>query len=559
MKGVVTVVPAMFATVPNSRLIEIARYPRIAWVDADRSGNPELDQHKTSLGLVTGFWANGLSGGTLDVGVLDTGVYQAHPAFAGHRFESNFGTTDPDGHGTGMAGIFASGDATYTGMAFGCDTICIAQAGFETTSMAGMNYLVTMTSEKPEVINYSFGNGRANDVDYSAFDQFFDGAISKFNVMVSKSTGNNGYGTTTITHPAPAFNLMASANMDDRNTATRNDDIITGSSSRGPTLAGRKKPDITAPGTDTMTTRNFGSGFVNLGGTSSASPHTGGGFLLVRQLGATTTYGGKAVLLNAADAWDDNNTQLTGDDGPVVGSKWNRTFGWGYLDLGEAYANGPDLFEDEIAAPVGGIRRFKLCKGSMFTGEKATLVWNRHVLFNGTQNPNQIEGLSNLDLVAYSQANTNVLGQSASAVDNVEQIDVDADTAVVLKVYTTGSFDPQVITEGYGLATEEDFGATSGTSNPTSMFFVVESAGSTNNLQQRIEMFNFVTGQWVLARVDPIGVSDATHAAAAPGPQSNFVDPNTNAVLARVGARSTGPSFMFPWHYRIDLVGWFID
>ena len=454
--GVTSAVTAMFAVLPNSKIREIAQYHRIAQIDLDSKGFPELDTQKTSLGLVTGFWANSITGGSLDVGVLDTGVFQAHSAFAGHRFESNAGVTDPDGHGTGIAGIMASNNATYTGMAFGCDTICVATAGGNSTSMTGMNYLVTGTTEKPENVNYSFGNGRANDIDYSPFDAFFDGTIDTFNIMVSKSTGNNGFGTTTITHPAPAFNLLASANMDDLDTSARTDDIITSSSSRGPTLGGRKKPDITAPGTDTMTTNRTG-GFSNLGGTSSASPHTGGGIVLARQLGATTTYGAKAVLLNAADAWTDANTQTTGDDGPVAGSQWNKTFGWGYLDLGEAYANGTDLFENTMPAPGAGQRRFKLFKGQMFVGEKATLVWNKHVLFNGAQSPTQIEDLSNLDLVVYNRQTNQAVGTSASAIDNVEQVDVDADGPVVVKVYTTGQFDPQITNEGYALATEEAF------------------------------------------------------------------------------------------------------
>jgi serine protease AprX len=454
--GVTTAVTAMFATVPNQLVRKIAAYSRIAWLDLDVEGSAELDMQKTSLGLVTGFWGNSFTGGPLDVGVLDTGVYQAHPAFNGHRFESNAGVTDPDGHGTGIAGIMASTNATYTGMVFGCDTICVATAGGNSTSMTGMNYLVTATTEKPENVNYSFGNGRANDIDYSPFDAFFDGTIDTFNIMVSKSTGNNGFGTTTITHPAPAYNLLASANMDDLDTAARTDDVITSDSSRGPTLGGRKKPDITAPGTDTMTTNRTGS-FSNLGGTSSASPHTGGGIVLARQLGATTTYGAKAVLLNAADAWTDGNTQSTSDDGPVAGSLWNKTFGWGYLDLGEAFANGSDLFENDMPAPGAGERKFKLFKGHMFAGEKATLVWNKHVLFNGAQSPTQIEDLSNLDLVVYNRQTNQAVGTSNSTIDNVEQVDVDADGPVVLKVYATSPFDPQIATEGYGLATEEGF------------------------------------------------------------------------------------------------------
>ena len=83
-------------------------------------------------------------------------------------------------------------------------------------------------------------------------------------------------GAPTITHPAPAFNLMACANQDDKNTPTRADDWISGSSSRGPTVGGRKKPDIGAPGTNILscnknwTPTSLWSGCT---GTSCAAPH----------------------------------------------------------------------------------------------------------------------------------------------------------------------------------------------------------------------------------------------------------------------------------------------
>ena len=51
-------------------------------------------------------------------------------------------------------------------------------------------------------------------------------------------------GMNTMTVPANNYNALTVANMDDKNTVTRSDDIITGSSSRGPTEDGHKKPGI---------------------------------------------------------------------------------------------------------------------------------------------------------------------------------------------------------------------------------------------------------------------------------------------------------------------------
>ncbi len=456
----ISVMNVLGVRLPAAQVQALATHPLVAQIDVDHAGQPELDIQRQSLGLDTGFWAAGIDGGIHDVGVLDTGVQQSHTALNTHTFMSNSGTTDPDGHGTGIAGIMASTDATYRGMAWGCDKIVWSVAGSETTSMNGMAYIAG--TGEPENVNYSFGNGTANDTDYSSFDKFFDGVINTFGYMVSKSTGNGGYHATnpTITHPAPAYNLMASANMDDLNTVTRDDDRITSSSSTGPTLGGRKKPDITSPGTNTMTTNRTG-GFSNLGGTSSASPHTGGGIVLLYDMGVPNVVAAKAVLLNTTDAISDNGTSSTADDFWVSGSLWNRRYGWGYINHGAAYLHGLDVFTDAIPDEPESAD-FRLYVGQMFTNERATLVWQRHVAYNGANYPTQVEDLSDLDLTAYRESDGQSLAASTSRIDNVEQLDVDADALVVLKVEAFAQFDPNVPTESFALATQENFFAATG-------------------------------------------------------------------------------------------------
>ncbi|MCA9287163.1 MAG: S8 family serine peptidase, partial [Phycisphaerales bacterium] len=448
------------ARLPAAQIAAIAQHPLVATIDIDHPGAPELDNHKHSLGLVTGFWANNITGGVFDVGVLDTGVFNTHPALVSHPFLSNFGGGDTNGHGTGMAGIMASTDSTFTGMAFGCDTIVAAIAGSITTSMPGMDYIAS--TGEPENVNYSFGNGTANSSDYSTTDQFFDGVIDTFAYMVSKSTGNGGWSATgiTITHPAPAYNLMASANMDDFNSQNRTTHRITSSSSTGGTVAGRKKPDIAAPGNNSMSTNTSG-GFSNIGGTSSASPHTGASIVLLYDLGVNNVTAGKAILINTADAINENNTSTTTDDFWVDGSFWSRRYGWGYLNLGRAYTHGLDYFVDSVP-PAPENADFRLYVGQMFENEKATLVWRRHVAYNGATFPTQIESLSDLDLTAWNEASNAMIASSASPIDNVEQLDVDQDAIVVLKVEAFGTFDPDVPTEEFALATQENFVAATG-------------------------------------------------------------------------------------------------
>lgn len=450
----------MGARLPASCVPDLARHGLVARIDFNHAGEPELDNHRHSLGLETGFWLAGITGGVHDVGVLDTGVQQNHPALSSHRFLSNMGVNDTGTHGTGMAGILASTDTLYRGMAYGCDTIVVSRAGDINTSMPGMHYIAG--TGEPENVNYSFGNGTANSSDYSPTDQFFDGVISTFGFMVSKSTGNGGYSATspTITHPAPAYNLMASANMNDYNTITRDDDRIDTSSSVGPTLGGRKKPDITAPGTNSMSCTPSG-GFANIGGTSSASPHTGGGIVLLWDMGVTNVMAGKAILLNTTDAITDNGTSSIGDDYYVEGSLWNRRYGWGYLHLGKAYLRGLDVFIDSIPCEPEDAD-YRLYVGQLFPKEKVTLVWQRHVAYNGATYPTQIEGLSDLDLTAYAEADNAKLGQSWSRIDNVEQFHVEQAARAVLKVEAFGQFDPDIQLETFALATQENFVAATG-------------------------------------------------------------------------------------------------
>jgi len=459
---------SLTVSLPARSLAELATDSRVARIEALAPGSPELDFQAVSLGLTNGFWPQGHTGGSWDAGVLDTGVQQDHPNLNPGSWLSMAGTTDSNGHGTGVAGIIMSDDATFRGMAYGLDTMLVGSASSGTV-MNNADWMVSIAAEDPEAINLSFGYGTASDVDYSSFDQFFDGLVDGTGTLLTKSAGNGGNGTTTITHPAPAYNILAVANMDDKNTATRADDELRFSSSRGPTLAGRKKPDVTAPGHNSFTTNNDWAGpvadFVNLGGTSAAAPHVAGAALLVTEvLGARDPMATKAVLINTADSFTDAGTSGDlSDDGPVNTSEWNKTYGWGYLDLLEAWLNGTDVFVGSLDAPFSLTfpppvePNVKLYTGFMTTGEKATLVWNRHVAYNGSATPTLVEDLSDLDLYAYRQSDGAEVATSTSLIDNVEQIAAPADETYILKVRPGGAFDSDVPTESFALATEELF------------------------------------------------------------------------------------------------------
>ena len=450
------VFPSIRGLVPASQIYELSTHPNVTYIDVHVIGSPLLDNQTQSLGLenAAGFWNNGIDGGIFDVGLIDSGVQRNHPAFTGFNWEGVI--TDPDGHGTGVAGMMCSKNATYRGMAFGLHTVCAADA---TTGMReSTDWLLTLTIQRPEAINVSWGGQSPDPNEYQAIEAWYDSAVDAFEITFGQAAGNEGgSGYESLVYPAKAYNTIAVANVFDQNTVSRSDDRIQNSSSRGPTPSGRKKPDIAAPGNETWsTTRTLG--FGNLGGTSSAAPKVTGAAVLLRDFGLTSSLEDKAVLINSADAWSDNNTVDPADDGPVLGHHWSRTYGWGYLDLLAAYQQAPFVIEGSFARPlfVGG-RRLAYYSGNRPTGFKATLVWNRHVGPYTGEDPTEHHSLTNFNLGLYSGTTGAAISQSTSTIDNVEQVGSVTNGLSVLKVHTTGNWDIDVQTENYALAVPTTF------------------------------------------------------------------------------------------------------
>lgn len=455
----------MEVLLPAGRINELLNDDRVVRVYAAVDGEPELGVTVQSLG-VHHWHAADIRGGVWDGALLDTGCQVNHPAFAsgGLTFlqAPGVGITDSNGHGTSVAGIMTSRDATRTGIAPGISHFLVGLAGGTNTRDHG-NWMVTTAAEKPEVINISFSLGGTSN-DYHDHERWFDALILSSGTMVSKSTGNGGSGSQTITQPGQAYNLMGVANMTFQGTVTRADDVITNTSSRGPTRGGRRKPDITATGQGVFTTNSAwatASHFTSFGGTSAAAPHIGACYLLVTDIrGVDDPIAGKAVLLHTADARNDNGTlSNNADDFYVNGSHWSPTFGWGYVDMAEAIVNAPDvLIETLDLNPDTPTPRHRFYVGTMFQHEKATLVWNRHVGYNGTATPTVLRALTDLDLAAYRLSDGSAAAISARVLDNVEQISVPEDGQYVIRVGIAGnSLDPLVATERFALATEELF------------------------------------------------------------------------------------------------------
>jgi hypothetical protein len=454
------------ARVPVAAVGELfTLFPEIARIQRCLGAQPTLD---TSIGTVgaNSWWNAGYNGSSsTKVAVLDTGCDSGHPALsvsnaavfltAGSTdgsFRDNANSTDDfHSHGTHVSGIVASTDSTYTGVAPGC-ALMNAKCGYQTSNGSG-------SLQDPDifaaadwagdngaiVMNGSFGGGGTTDGS-DGMSLFFDAEVFDLSIGVAIAAGNSGSGSGTVSIPGDAFNVLTLGSFDDAATTSRSDDSLASYSSRGPTYDGRRKPEISAPGSNITSCSNTwegsGADFVGKSGTSMATPHAAGAMALLFDYGTSWSPEAlKALLVTTS-----RNTS------PAPTSPDNN-WGWGGMDLAAAYTNRTSVCEATLTS--SGPAFALLSGGSLASGGRVTLAWNRHVASNNSSAPTTSYSLLDLDLTVYDAASGNSLGSSTSSVNPVEQVAVSGSSSgVVVKVKRNGSFPSGFSTEYFAVASE---------------------------------------------------------------------------------------------------------
>jgi serine protease AprX len=448
------------AVIPASAVGELAAHPAVGRVALDGTSAVKLAVSGPSLGAPA-FWDAGFTGAGESVAILDTGLKQEHPAFAGvpvvnKSFLTNgsrnscFGdaansTTDLQGHGTHVAGIVASrgapGWSSHVGIARGLATLynfkvgykkaagtaCNEQGNFQTSDVIAALDWAVQNAPLLKILNFSAGSDVFSDDDDQA--RLFDFFADTYGLALVVAAGNESKASFLsprlqpgpLASPGIAYNVLSVAAVNTEGTPERNDDRPTLFSSRGPTTGGRKKPDLAAPGgwSDTLIQGLYqpfkgvysasynSTEFAPLSGTSTAAPHIAGAAALLRQAGVREPLAVKALLLNSTDA-----------------PGWNPDIGWGYANLSRAFDQRNNVLAGTIAA--GQARLLKINTSGPL---RATLAWNRSV------DAARSSGcLSNLDLGLYSAGTGALLALSASRLDNVEQVSANVPSAAVLRV-----------------------------------------------------------------------------------------------------------------------------
>jgi subtilisin family serine protease len=365
---------AVAARIPAAALRALEEDEAVAEIVLDGVLYGQLDVSAVTLGTPA-FWDVGLTGSGQSIALIDSGVDRTHPALAGATiidgpvFSSQWfllhhdNPTSPDdytiaGHGTQMAGILVSqgspGYPRHWGVARGA-TLFNLKAAFESGTespgiprtlltysamLAALDYVVTDTPAK--IVNISYAEGGTSTSSGAAAARLVDLAIANYDIAVV-------VGFPDVFDPYVAHNTIAVGAMDDRNTVSRLDDMPL-PTPPSPNYTGERKPDLTAPGINIMTTANHWEGgqpdftaipgvptfypiapntFAVIHSPSAAAAHVSGALALLRQIGITDMLVAKAVLINSAD-----------------GQSWAADQGYGSLDLWKAKTPGSYFSRD---------------------------------------------------------------------------------------------------------------------------------------------------------------------------------------------------------------------
>ena len=275
------------ASVPDDRLPTLAADPAIAELSIDgrvemaATGTEAYDDLDPNLAWRKAIRlpqvAAGIDGTGVGVAMIDTGVSH-HPDLEGSvvaRVDFTPGGAGDDGfgHGTHLAGVIAGdGSASagkWRGVAPGADLVSVKVAGADGATdvsvvIAAIQWVVSHREQYGiRVLNLSFGT---DSIQPYAVDPL-DAAVERAwfaGISVVVSAGNRGPAPGTIAKPGDDPFVITVGAADVKQTPERQDDAVAPFSSRGPTQDGIVKPNLVAPGTTIVATRDVGGAIDQL-------------------------------------------------------------------------------------------------------------------------------------------------------------------------------------------------------------------------------------------------------------------------------------------------------
>jgi subtilisin family serine protease/PKD repeat protein len=313
---------------PVAALPLLAAQPDVLLVERDRVLWADLAQ---SVPLINAddVWAlqnatgRNITGEGVVIANIDTGVDYTHPDLGGtlnrtsdfanftngthKKFVGGWDFVNNDNdpwddhlHGTHVAGIIGA-NGTIKGVAPGSKQLALkvlsgAGYGYDSDIIAAMEYAADpdgnpLTADGAAASSMSLGGWDPNPdgIEPAAAD-----ASTLLGTLCVIAAGNNG-ATSSVGSPGVSRESLTVG-------STTKSDVLSGFSSRGPTLTLDLKPDLVAPGSNIVSTRWGGAGgSLTLSGTSMATPHVSGAVALLRQAHPTWTVAQlKSALVDTA-------------------------------------------------------------------------------------------------------------------------------------------------------------------------------------------------------------------------------------------------------------------
>jgi thermitase len=248
------------------------------------------------------FWdANGLgafpAAGGVPVGIVDTGIDASHEDLAGKLracgsaadgVVTDGDCADSEGHGThvaGTIGALANNGAGVTGVAFNSPLIvCRALGGPDGSgTVADVAACIRWAHVRgAKVISMSLGGPASHTLAEAAKTAYARGGRS--GSLLVAAAGNDGDGTTE--YPAGLDQVVSVAAIDAR-------DAVAPFSNENADV------EIAAPGVDILSAK-LGGGYVQMSGTSMATPHVAGAAALLWGATPSATAGGIRRRLDGA-------------------------------------------------------------------------------------------------------------------------------------------------------------------------------------------------------------------------------------------------------------------
>ncbi|MFF0435455.1 S8 family serine peptidase [Streptomyces sp. NPDC004327] len=267
------------------------------WLDGVRGAR--LDGSVRQIGADRA-WASGYDGTGVKIAVLDTGVDKTHDdlktqVVGEKNFSSSPDAVDRVGHGTHVASIAAGTGARsggrFKGVAPGAKVISgkvLDDEGYgdDSAVLAGMEWAA---AEGADVVNLSLGSPDSPGVD--PLEAAIDRMSAEKGILFAVAAGNEGEsGPSSVGSPGAADAALTVGAVD-------KDDRLAPFSSTGPRAGdGAVKPDLTAPGVAITAAAAAGSaidtspgtphpapGYLQLDGTSMATPHVAGAAAILKQ------------------------------------------------------------------------------------------------------------------------------------------------------------------------------------------------------------------------------------------------------------------------------------